>query len=217
MDMLARGNFNLAKVTLRTPLEPQSVENFGVPQASLEQVDGDKSTPMARLAENSFRDNFQLVQGSKDFFDIHYLDPGIKPWDAEGYTRVAIVSSGSLGSLVDPRVVDDSTAVKTHALRRTKLTFDAGSISDANDEQSMRWIFFGEIYFDGRPQNRAAQGGPVLALQMRSLYTCKHGSIEVVGCEQHREHGKRVATDQIEELVLATDEDTHTCANVYAL
>ncbi|KAH7977571.1 hypothetical protein HPB49_002490 [Dermacentor silvarum] len=215
--MLARGNFNLAKVTLRTPLESQSVENFGVPQASLEQVDGDKSAPMARLAVNSFRDNFQLIQWSKDFFDIHYLDPGIKPWDAEGCTRVAIVLSGSLGFVVDPRFVDDSILVKTHAMTRTKLTFDAGSISDANDEQSMRWIFFGEIYFDGRPQNRAAQGRPVLAVPMRSFSSSKHGAIEVVCCEQHREHGKRVVSDQIEELVLATDEDTHTCANAYAL
>ncbi|KAH7979142.1 hypothetical protein HPB49_008381 [Dermacentor silvarum] len=208
--MLARGNFNLAKVTLRTPLEPQSVENFGVPQALLEQVDVDKSAPMVRLAEKSFRENSQLVQGFKDFFDIHYLDPGLKPSEAEGCTRVAIASPRSHGSLVDRRIVDDSTAIKTHAMTRTRLTFDAGSISDANDEQSMRWIFFGKIYFDGRPQNRAAQGGPVLAVQMRSFSSCKHGAIEVVCCEQQRKHGKRVVTHQIEELVLATDEDTHS-------
>ncbi|KAH7977569.1 hypothetical protein HPB49_002488 [Dermacentor silvarum] len=38
MDILPRGSFNLAEEALRTPLEPESVKNFGEPQASLEQL-----------------------------------------------------------------------------------------------------------------------------------------------------------------------------------
>ncbi|XP_037560926.1 microtubule-associated protein RP/EB family member 1 [Dermacentor silvarum] len=200
-DMLARGSFNLAEIALRTPLEPEYVENFGEPQTSLGQVEGDKSVPMARLAENSFQDNFQLVQGSEDFFDTDS--------EAEGCTRVAIASSRSHGSLVDPRIVGDSTAVKTHAMTRTKLTFDAGSTSDANDEQSIRRIFLGKIYVDGRSQNLGAQGGPVLALQMRNLHSCKHGVIEVICCEHQREHGKNNVPEEIKEIMRSTYEDTH--------
>ncbi|KAH7977570.1 hypothetical protein HPB49_002489 [Dermacentor silvarum] len=178
--MLPRGSFSLAEAALRTPREPESIENFGEPQASLEQLDGDKTAPMARLAENSLLDKFQLVQWSKDFSDTDNLDPAIKTPEVQSCSRVAIVSSSSHGSLVDPRIVGDSTAIKTNAMTRTTLTFDAGSTSDTNGESSKRRIFLGKIYVDGRPQNRGTQGGPVLAVQMRSFCSCNHGVIEVV-------------------------------------
>ncbi|KAH7983927.1 hypothetical protein HPB52_015354 [Rhipicephalus sanguineus] len=117
-DMITPGNLISAEATSRTPRERESIQNFDAPRASFEQVDGDKGTPLARLAQTSLRDNCQLVLRSEDFIGVHYvLGPAIESSDAEGCVRVRTVSSRSLGFLTDPITVD-ATAVKANATKR---------------------------------------------------------------------------------------------------
>lgn len=113
MEILAPVSLNSAEVTSSAPCERESIQNFEVPQAAFEQLDGSKSEPMARLAENSLLDDFQLVRRSGDFFDAYYPGPVVESSEAEGVTRVCIVTSRSLGSLVNPTIADGSTDAKT--------------------------------------------------------------------------------------------------------
>ncbi|XP_065309625.1 microtubule-associated protein RP/EB family member 1-like [Dermacentor albipictus] len=222
-DMLFPGTIDLDKVNLRAAKRGrEAVQNFEALREVFKEVGVDREVPVERLAGGNYRDNLELALWFKESFDAQYA---VETADAAaGHATPLVIATsgpfashtivhehrftGASGNAEDARAAVDETgaAGPGRGLPPSRSVGVAAKVATCGGGGA------GAGDFSDTVEELAGQVAELkdalywLELE-RNFYYSKLCEIEVLCWEHEREHGKDDVTEQILDLMRASDDD----------